>query len=207
MTPDPSYKDDLRKAYDADVARRDAMEPATWRIETIDRFSEALTEGAASTVLELGCGTGQLAHYLLDMGFAVSAIDLSPGNVEATKRRGVDAEVADFVSLPYADASFDAAFAFNSLIHVPEAELPEAFAEIRRVLIPGALLLVVVWGGTRHEGPLPDDWLDPPRYFSFYADDEIVAMQIPGFTLVDFTTRDDTEDLDHHAQILFFRAI
>jgi SAM-dependent methyltransferase len=206
MEPDPGYKDDLRRAYDADVARRDAMTPAAWRIETVDHFADVMGAEAISTVVELGCGTGQLAEYLATKGFVVSAVDLAPGNVAAARRRGVDAIEADFAALPFDDESFDAAFAFQSLIHVPEAELPAAIREIRRVLRVGAPLLMVVWGGERHEGTLPEEWLDPPRYFSFYDDEQVRALSFPGFELEDFATRDDTEG-GLHAQILTLRAV
>jgi len=206
MDPHRGYKDDLRRAYDADVPRRDAMTPDAWRTETIDHFADLLGAEARSTVLELGCGTGQLAEYVEAKGFAVTAIDLSPGNVAAARRRGIDAREADFADLPFVDETFDAAFAFQSLIHVPEAELPGAMAEIRRVLRLGAPLLMVVWGGERHEGTLPEEWLDPPRYFSFYDDDHMRALVLPGFELEDFATRDDTEG-GLHAQILTLRAV
>ena len=99
------------------------MTPAPWRIDVLDRFEQRLTD-ATSTILELGCGTGQLAAHLATHGWDVVAIDLSPGNVEATASRGIDAHVADFADLPFADGAFDAAFAFNSLLHVPKPELP-----------------------------------------------------------------------------------
>lgn len=207
MTPGSEYKADLRAAYDADAERRDAMTPAPWRTAIVDDFlARARSEGATS-VLELGCGTGQLARHAVDAGFALTAIDLSPGNVAAARRRGVDAIEADFADLPFADASFPAAFAFQSIIHVPHRELPGVMAEVRRVLADGALFLAVVWGGDRHSGPIEHEWLHPPRYFSFYPDDEIRSFEFPGFAWVDFSIRTDTEDSDLRAQVLLLRAV
>lgn len=138
MVHGPSYKDELRLAYDADVVRRDAMTPATWRTDVLDQFAEDIRSRDAHSVLDLGCGTGQLAKYLADQDFDVAAIDLSPGNVDATRSRGVIAEVADFASLPFPDKSFDAAFAMNSLLHVRPEELSGVLSEISRVLMQGA---------------------------------------------------------------------
>lgn len=182
------------------------MTPAPWRIDVLDRFEQRLTD-AMSSILELGCGTGQLAAHLATHGWDVVAIDLSPGNVEATASRGIDAHVADFADLPFADGAFDAAFAFNSLLHVPKPELPAVYTEIRRVLNAGSVLLVVVWGGVRHEGPFDDEWLEPPRYFSLYEDDEFVSMARPGFEVVDFMTRDDTGEGDLRSQVLTLIAV
>ena len=90
----------------------------------------------------------------------------------------------------------------NSLLHVPEPELPGAVIEARRVLRSGAPLLVVVWGGHRHEGAFEHEWLDPPRYFSLYTDEQLLALPWPGFHIDSFTTREDTGESDLHAQIL-----
>ena len=83
MAEQASYKDDLVAAYDSDVERRNAMTPAVWRTDIVDRFTESARELDAESVLELGCGTGQLARYVADKGFDVVAIDLSPENVQS----------------------------------------------------------------------------------------------------------------------------
>ena len=66
MTDRDSYKDDLVAAYDSDVERRNAMTPAEWRTDIIDRFAESARALGAESVLELGCGTGELARYVAD---------------------------------------------------------------------------------------------------------------------------------------------
>ena len=205
MTPDPTYKDDLRAAYDADVERRNAMTPAPWRTNTIDAFAEILAAEGAGSVIELGSGTGQLAQHMASHGFAVTAVDISPGNVAASAARGVTAVEADFVDLPFPDGAFDGAFAIHSLIHVPHDELPAVFTEIRRILEHGAPLLMVVWGGERHEGTFDHEWLNPPRYFSFYTHDQARALETPGFTMEDFATF-AVEESDMDVQVITLRA-
>jgi SAM-dependent methyltransferase len=206
MTADPDYKEKLRTAYDADVERRNAMTPAPWRTDLIDRYSNPLLQGNARHVLELGCGTGQLASHMSDLGLIVTAVDLSPANVAAARARGIDAVEADFADLPFDDASFDAAFAVHSLIHVPNDELPDVFVEIRRVLRQGTNLLMVVWGGERHEGAFEHEWLDPPRYFSFYTDEQVLALDTPGFELDSFETF-EVDESELHVQALTLKAI
>jgi SAM-dependent methyltransferase len=205
----PSYKDDLRRAYDIDVERRGAMSPATWRTRAIDRFLDVATEQGAESIIELGCGTGQLARYVSDKGFDVTATDLSPANVAQARSLGLSAKVADFGSLPYADNTFEAAFAMNSLLHVPPNELGGVLTEIARVLVVGAPLLIVVWGGVAHEGPVEDEWLDPPRYFCFYTDEAFLALETPGFERWSFETLDVDEEGggELHPQVLTLKAI
>jgi len=183
----PSYKEDLKVAYDADVARRKAMTPTKWRTDIVDRLAEDIRSRGAEMVLDLGCGTGQLAKHLADQGFDVTAID---------------------PSLPFPDNSFDASFAMNSLLHVPPEELSGVLFEISRVLVRGATLLIVVWGGSTRQGFIDDEWLDPPRYFSTYTDDDLVALETPGFRHGNFRAVDIAEDgHDLHLQILTLEAI
>ena len=193
MVHSASYKEDLVIAYDADAERRGRMKPAKWRTDILDAFAEDLNATNAETILELGCGTGQLARYLVDLDFDVTAIDLSPANIEATHARGVRALVADFASLPFPDDFFDASLAVNSLIHVPPVTLSNVFVEIARVLRPGARFLMVVWGGVTEEGFVDSEWLDPPRYFSSYSDEDLLALDTPGFTRTSFETVDVVE--------------
>jgi SAM-dependent methyltransferase len=119
----------------------------------------------------------------------------------------VSAEIADFASLPFPDNLFDAAFAMNSLLHVPPEELSSVLLEISRVLVRGTTLLIVVWGGITRQGFIDGEWLDPPRYFSTYTDDDLVALETPGFRHESFYALDIAED-DHnlHSQILTLEA-
>jgi SAM-dependent methyltransferase len=94
-------------------------------------------------VLEVGCGTGNLWRDnagQLPARLALTLTDLSPGMLAQARARLADLapapafEVADVQSLPFPEASFDAAIASHMLYHVPDRA--KAFAEIRRVLRP-----------------------------------------------------------------------
>ncbi len=184
----------LRAAYDADAARRGARSLDRWRQAIVDRYLDRLDERSLSNVLDAGCGTGQLAAYMIGRDFAVSAVDLSPGNVEACRHRGVDAHVGDFSALRYDEQSFDGVIAFNSLLHVPKEDLATIVAELRRVVTAGGLLQVVVWGGIDFEGPHDHDWLDPARFFSFFSDASFLELEFPGLR------RLETVILHEHAE-------
>lgn len=208
MSHSASYKKDLVLAYDADAERRGSMITAKWRTDIIDAFAQDIDTRETDAVLELGCGTGQLARYLADLSFEVTAIDLSPANVEATRARGVEALVADFAALPFPNGSFDASLAVNSLLHVPPTELSSVFTEIARVLRPGAPFLMVVWGGATEDGFVDSEWLDPPRYFSSYSDEDLLALDTPGFQHTSFEALDIVEGgRDLRSQILTLTAL
>jgi ubiquinone/menaquinone biosynthesis C-methylase UbiE len=100
-------------------------------------------------VLDVGCGTGSLTFALTTFADLdeINAIDYSPVFVEAADRRKTDPRIkiqqADACALPFADDTFDRAFALLVLHFVPEAG--EALAEMRRVVRPGGVVAAVVW--------------------------------------------------------------
>jgi SAM-dependent methyltransferase len=154
-------KDVLRRAYDRDVAHRNARMPERWRTNLVDQLAIDLRERGLKRVIELGAGTGQLTQHLRDQGFEVLGTDLSPDSVAAMRGRGLPADVVDFSALPYDDATFDAVFAMNSLLHVPKDRLHDVMRGVRRILRRGDLALIVVWGGRQVDGSIDHDWLQP----------------------------------------------
>ena len=104
-------------------------------------FFEMLPSVAGLRVLDLGCGEGYNTRLLADRGARVVAIDIAERFVEyaiAAEReepRGIEYRIASAVELPFADASFDAATAFMSLMDIPETD--RVLAEAFRVIRPG----------------------------------------------------------------------
>ncbi len=76
----------------------------------------------------------------LGRGLDVFGIDLSPQMVAVARQEhpGLRFEVGSMLaSLDLPDASLGGLLAWYSTIHVPDEELPRAFAEFHRVLAPG----------------------------------------------------------------------
>jgi ubiquinone/menaquinone biosynthesis C-methylase UbiE len=69
----------------------------------------------------------------------LAGIDVSAASIAVARQRnpGIRYEVFDGAHLPFADQSFDAAFAINVFHHVPVAQRPALVADVRRVLRPG----------------------------------------------------------------------
>ena len=107
----------------------------------------ARRRSGAGPVGDLGCGPGHVAAWLRDRKVPVVGVDLSPGML-ARAPAGLPVAAGDLLSLPLADGVLSAAAAFYSLIHLPVGTEPAALAEVRRVLAPGAPLLVAVHVGT-----------------------------------------------------------
>jgi SAM-dependent methyltransferase len=94
----------------------------------------------------------------------------------------------DFLNLDFPAGSFDAVFAMNCLLHVPNHDLPGVLAGIRAVLRPGGLFFVGVYGADESaEGPLAGDEHVPPRFFSWRTDEHLLGFAgAAGFDVVDF---------------------
>lgn len=118
-----------RKSIYRDVTGPDARELAV----------QSVLEVQPNRVLEIGCGEGELAEQLTAEVGSVVAIDQSARMVTLSAALGVDARVADVQSLPFPDASFDAALAAWMLYHVPD--LDRGLSELARVLRPGGRLV------------------------------------------------------------------
>ena len=171
-----ALRDDLARYYDQDAAARASREPAAERVRRRDAFVALLAAEGRRRVLEVGLGTGQDARALQAAGLEVAGIDLSAEHVRLARAAGVDAHVAPAQEIPYADASFDAIWCMSVLMHMPDADLREALAEMARVLVPGGIAAYGMWGGDDVEGMNPDDTIDPPRYFSWRSEPTMRAL-------------------------------
>jgi SAM-dependent methyltransferase len=176
----------LRTAYDGSAAQRDEGIKSEWKLAERRAFLERLRAEGKGRLLEMGAGTGQDSLFFRDHGLSVVATDLSPEMVARCRAKGLEAHTMDFLHLDFPPESFDAAYAFNCLLHVPNADLPVALASIRKVLKPAALLYIGVYGGEHFEGVRPNDWHDPPRFFSFRSDDQIRGFVERDFEMLDF---------------------
>jgi ubiquinone/menaquinone biosynthesis C-methylase UbiE len=109
--------------------------------------------GAGSTVLEVGCGTGQLTERLARFGFRLTAIDLGPSMINAARRRlagsAVLFEVASFEDFAAPEASFDLIVS-GTAFHWVDPEV--RFRKPAWLLRPGGWLALLETG-ERYDGP------------------------------------------------------
>ncbi|WP_243788676.1 cyclopropane-fatty-acyl-phospholipid synthase family protein [Saccharopolyspora gloriosae] len=118
-----------------------------------DRLTDVLLGeldlGAGDRLLDVGCGPGRPAIRAAQRtGAEVVGITVSSEQVETGNRLAAEAELAgrvrfehaDAMRLPYPDASFDAAWAVESIMYL--SDRPAAVREIRRVLRPGGVFVL-----------------------------------------------------------------
>lgn len=189
-----SLESDLAAYYDQDAATRASRTLDPWRVGWRADVAAAFVADGRRTVLEVGTGPGHDARALCEIGLAVTGVDLSPEHVRLCRDAGIEAYVASVLDLPFADDSFDAGWTMSTLLHVPDSDIDAALAEIARVLRPGALLAVGVWGGLDWEGARVEDDIEPARFFSLRSHDRLRGILSRQGTVERFDTwsRDDT---------------
>lgn len=133
-------------------------DPFTWLVSfgTVSNVRRATIAAAAlkagESVLDVGCGTGDLtlrAAVKAGREAHVAGIDGSPEMIglaqrkAAKRRREIDFRLAPIEDLPFADGEFDVALSSFMLHHLPDDLKVRGLTEVRRVLKPGGRLLAV----------------------------------------------------------------
>ena len=99
-------------------------------------------------VLDIGCGNGRFYELLKTRQVTYTGLDYSIGLLAEARRLHPDGAFmeGDATKLPFADCSFDIAFAFAVIHHIPGRELREQFVrEVARVLSPGSTFILTAW--------------------------------------------------------------
>lgn len=178
----------LRTAYNQSAAERDQREKATWKLAARQGFLELLQQEHKTTLLEIGAGTGQDSKFFQDRGLTVTCTDLTPEMVRRCQEKGLNASTMDFLHLDFPTGSFDAIYAVSCLLHVPNATLPDVLQALQRLLKPGGLFYIAVYGGNKFEGTFPDDKHEPKRFFSYRTDEEMQRFVSAYFKILSFKT-------------------
>ncbi len=116
--------------------------------EQVRRALEGPHAPRTGSVLELGCGAGNMALWLATRGFTPSGIDISATAIEWAKEHAATSSVAaDFrqgslTELPWAEDAFDFVFDGNAFHCVLGDDRRIVLEETARVLRPGGYFLV-----------------------------------------------------------------
>ena len=121
-----------------------------------------------NTVLDVGCGDGQIGRALSANGAAVVGVDPTWGQISVAAERGKGPlyACASASNLPVANASCDAVLACLVFEHIDDVD--SAIAEISRVLKPGGMFAFFLNHPllqTPGSGWIDDHFVEPPEQY------------------------------------------
>jgi len=176
--------------YDPDAVA--AQEHQTWQ-RSADQYIENMAPMTAnsgqvpilqevggisrdSNILELGCGTGDVAVQLAALGSRVAGIDFSENMIEIASGRFpvIEFKVADAEAVPYEDGEFDLVVSCYTAHHFARPQ--KVFEEARRVLLPGGRLAVIM--------PVQSEQKCFGSFFESVRE-EVPPEEVPGGPLLD----------------------
>src|SRR3954468_6812865 len=132
----------------------------TWIAGDYDRFSRYMEQGArifyeqldvpaGCQLLDVACGSGQVALWAARDGVKVTGVDIAPNLVQRAQARanaeGLNARFVegDAEALPFEDASFDVVTSLFGAMFAPRPEL--VARELLRVCSPGGTIAMGNW--------------------------------------------------------------
>jgi ubiquinone/menaquinone biosynthesis C-methylase UbiE len=137
-----------RGLFDAIAGQYEQARPG-YPAPVVDFVAATAGLGSGATVLEIGCGTGQLTERLAGRGYRLTAIDVGPAMVDAARGRlaaagalgsEVTFQVISFEDLERADGSLDLVVS-GAAFHWIDPGI--AFTKPARLLRPGGWLALL----------------------------------------------------------------
>jgi SAM-dependent methyltransferase len=173
---------------DTDVIPWADMEP--------NRFFKAWAESTGLTgngrkALVVGCGLGDDANYLAQLGFAVTAFDISPTAIEWAKRSYGDHEIVFEVADLFQPKvewlqAFDFVLEIYTIQPLPLEMRPRVIDSVAGLVADGGHLLVVTRGRDDDEEPVELPWPLSRR--------DLNRFETSGLTQLDFVEMPPDEE-------------
>lgn len=146
---DEQWLVDTRNSYDTVAASyaellRDLLAGEPYERGALAILADLVRSGGGGPVVDVGCGTGRITAHLDQLGLDARGVDLSPAMIAQARQEhpGLRFDVGSMTELELPEGSVAGLLAWWSLIHVPDAAVPDVLARFRRALRPGGVLVV-----------------------------------------------------------------
>lgn len=149
---------DTRTSYDTvadsyESLVRDSIAELPYLRSALGLFAESVLASGGGPVADVGCGPGHVTAHLHELGVEAFGVDLSPGMIEVARRNHPSLRfgVGSMTDLDLPAESVAGVVAWQSLIHIPDDQVPKVFGHFHRALRPGGplQLLFHVGDGSR----------------------------------------------------------
>ncbi|MGI8970523.1 MAG: class I SAM-dependent methyltransferase, partial [Dehalococcoidia bacterium] len=144
---DHKYHKDLEQYLFKEIGFGEHLQSIHWQ----RLFGHHLADVREQRVLDIGCGTGWTSLLLAQRGAHVTAVDISPRQIEILQfnaaHYGLEHQVrglaGDITQMGMPAESFDLCVGGSFLHHLEPAEEAAILREIHRLLVPGGMAIFV----------------------------------------------------------------
>jgi len=176
--------------------------------EILHRFSQEIED--RKPVWDFGCGPGQTAKYLKNLGIEISKLDLSEKILEqaSTIHPGIHFRNGNILELEFENDSIAGVVAFYAIVHFTGKQVRIAFREVFRVLQPGGILLFTYHLGeeTIHLDEFIGKKVDID--FMFFTTDFIFScLNDSGFEKIEIIGREPYPGVEYESRRAYVFAI
>lgn len=179
------------------------LESGKQSVQDFDKLLRRSGHGFAEArhVLDIGCGCGRQARWVLRLNPRLTGIDINPLQVRWCRRNlaGQWKALRLGDDIPAAEGAFDVAYAVSVITHLRVATATTWLAQIARVLEPGGRFLVTFHDEHDvHAGPISQDlardgyavrWdsLEGSNHLAaFVTADRLTQLAAPFFEVLDY---------------------
>lgn len=168
-----NYKSLTKSAYDK-LAPKFGERFAEYRkyiVKDVEEFLKKIPKG--SKILDIGSGAGDQSLFFKEKGYDIFCIDISKEMVRLCKGKGLSAEVMDLEDLKFEPHTFDAVWAYTSLLHIPKSHLDSALKKIKEILKPNGIFFLGMKKGESEGFVEKEKYPGAKRWFSLFSDKEL----------------------------------
>lgn len=140
-----NYKEKSKKLFDKQAPKYDSNIQGQHARNLYKSIIEILSKEHICTLLDVGCGTGELLKEIFNLGIAqqLSGIDISSKMIDIAKEKLKETAtllLGDSEELPFNEQSFDAVVCNDSFHHYPAPS--KVIKEFARVLKKDGILII-----------------------------------------------------------------
>ena len=154
------------------------------RMRWVRKLLKVLEPG--SSVLDLGCGSGDPADVEISKEHKVTGVDISQTQINLARQNVPTGHFlhGDAGSVEFPPTSFDAVISFYTLEHIPREEHRTILRRIHNWLRDGGLLLISIEAGDFDD--VMGEWLGVPMFISCFDHETMKRMVTEaGFELLE----------------------
>jgi O-antigen chain-terminating methyltransferase len=138
-------------------------------------------------LVDMGCGRGEWLDLLIREGIPSLGVDSNVVCIAECKEKGLDVELNNIVAFLSSaqDASFGAMTFFQVFEHLPFDVLIQVMREVRRVLVPGGVLIAEVPNAKNVRVGSGTFWIDPTHQRPLFPEVLMFLAEQVGFSGTD----------------------